>query len=236
MPNWGGGALGAGSGALAGAEIGSIVPGIGTGIGAGVGAIAGGLMGLFKKKPGAAAPLSVDPYTALLAKNAAGATAEGQATSAEGDTALSPAMNYLKSILSGDPSAMLAATQPERGRVIDQYDTARRNTAAFGPRGGGTTGALAGSRFQQASSLSDITSGARRDAVKSETELGVNLKQLGLSQEALATQDLGTVINSILSTQELGIQKRGQTTAMLGGFGEAAGSIIGAYLTRKKTG
>lgn len=61
MADWKGGASGAMSGAAAGATYGSIVPGIGTGIGAGVGAIAGGLMGLFKKKPGAPGSSATGP-------------------------------------------------------------------------------------------------------------------------------------------------------------------------------
>lgn len=224
------GKIGAGVGGLF--TGGATWPLLALGAGAGVGGdlLARKLGGGSSKAP-AAQP--TDPYTSLLSQQAAGAQAQGEASSASGTDALAPVMKYLQSILGGDPSALMAATQPERGRVIDQYDTARKSAAEFGPRGGGTTGALAKSRFDQASSLADITSGARRDAVATEGELGLQLKQLGLSAEQLASSDLSTVINAALNKQYLDVQKRGQNAGLLGDVGSAAGSIIGAILTRK---
>ena len=177
---------------------------------------------------------SIDPYTALLQQQAGTAQKEGTESSAMGSEALAPAMLYLKSLLGADPSAMLAATQQERGRVIDQYDAARKAVENFGPRGGGTTSTLAQSRFSQAESLADITSSARRNAVASEAELGVNLKQLGLTAQQLASSDLNSVINAVLNRQYLDVQKRGQNAQAATGIGETVGSIIGAILTRDK--
>jgi len=204
------------------------------GAGAGIGGdlLAHHLAGGGDKKTAQPAAGTTDPYTDLLQKQAAGAQAEGAASSSAGTDAIAPVMKYLQSILGGDPQAMLAATQPERGRVIDQYDTARRNAAEFGPRGGGTTGALAKSRFDQASSLSDITSSTRRDAAATEGQLGLQLKSLGLSAEQLASTDLNSIINAILNKQYLDVQKRGQNAGLLGDVGSAAGSIISAIITK----
>ena len=218
------------------AKIGGIganfIPGIGplAGIALGVG---GGLLGSKLAGGGKKTPATpTDPYTDLLQKQATGAEAQGEQSSAMGTDALAPVMKYLQSILGGDPQALMAATQPERGRVIDQYDTARRSAAEFGPRGGGTTSALAKSRFDQAASLADITSTARREAVATEGELGVQLKSLGLSAEGLASTDLNSIINAVLNKQYLDVQKRGQNAALLGDVGTAAGSIIGALITK----
>jgi hypothetical protein len=218
------------------AGIGSFaIPGIGPLAGIALGAGAG--YGLSKlgggSKPDSSAA-TLDPYQQLLQKQAGSAQAEGEASSAMGNEALAPALKYLSSLLGSDPQALLAATQPERGRVIDQYDAARKAVENFNPRGGGATSALASSRFQQASSLADITSSARRNAVASEAELGTSLKSLGLDAQKLASSDINDVINAVLGQQKLNVEKRGQNAQLAGGLGEAAGSIIGAILTRGK--
>lgn len=201
---------------------------LGGGIGYGLSKLGG------RSKDASSTTGSLDPYTQALQKQAGQASQEGATSSAQGSEALAPAMEYLKSILSADPQAVLAATQPERGRVIDQYDAARKAVENFGPRGGGTTSALASSRFQQASSLADITSSERKNAVASEAELGTQLKSLGLTAEGLASSDINSIINAVLNKQYLDVQKRGQTAGLLGSVGETAGSILGAVLTRGK--
>lgn len=221
------------------AKIGGIganfIPGVGPLLGIGLG-VGGGLLGSKLAGGGdkkSSSTAAIDPYTAALQKQADVTGAEGQQSNAMGSDALAPVMKYLQSILSGNPSDVLAATQPERGRVIDQYDTARKAVAEFGPRGGGTTSTAAQSRFDQASSLADITSSARRDAVATEGQLGLQLKQLGLTAEQLKSADLNSIINAVLNKQYLDVQKRGQTAGLLGDIGSAAGSVIGAILTRK---
>lgn len=147
--------------------------------------------------------------------------------------ALAPALQYFSKLLGDNPTAILDATRQERGRVIDQYDTARRAMEQFGPRGGGSTSALAESRFSQAESLADITSTARRDAAAGAAQLGTQLAGLGLSAQQLESMDLGAVISAVLNREGLNVQKRGQNLQAAGGVGEALGSLLGLYLTRK---
>lgn len=202
-----------------------------------LGAAGAGIGGtlLAKKAAGGGKPdqNAIDPYTSILQKQSEQASREGAESSAMGSEALAPAMQYLKALTGNDPAALLEATRPERGRVIDQYDAARKAVENFGPRGGGTTSTLAQSRFQQAESLADITSSARRNAVASEAELGTQLKSIGLNAQQLASSDIDSVINAVLNRQYLDVQKRGQNAQAATGVGETIGSIIGAILTRK---
>jgi hypothetical protein len=231
MPNWGGGASGAASGAGIGTMI---MPGLGTGIGAGI----GGLLGLFKHKnedpTKAKAPGMPDDeeIMKLLKEHSAKMSGEAGNLSGQGTEALAPVMDYFKKLLSGDPNMMMEATRPERGRVIDQYDTARKAVTSFAPRGGGQTSAVAGSFVQEAQQLGDVTSSARKEAVGQAGQLGATLKGLGLSADDLATKDLNSIISAVMGNKQLDLVKRGQNMAMVGELGQGLGSLLGTYLTR----
>ena len=233
MPNWGGGASGAASGASTGAMIGSIVPGLGTGIGAGIGASAGGIGGLFKKKKTKGA--EGDPEAgdiASLRENAGDQRATASGLKAQGNDAMAPTLDYFKDILGGDPSAVMDATKGPRGRVIDQYDSARQAASRFGARGGGTNAAIADSYFMQANQLSDITSAAKSDAATQLGQLGGTLTGLGLSADQLASADVNSVIQAVLAREQIKQQGHAANMALLGDIGSAAGSIIGGVLNK----
>lgn len=174
-----------------------------------------------------------DPSVNLLKQSSERTGQQAGALGGMSTEALAPVLNYFKQMLGSDPSALMNATRQERGKVIDQYDTARRAIASFGPAGGGTTSALAESRFAQAESLADITSSATKDAAGNAAQLGTQLAGLGLSAEQLSSMDLGAVIQSIMQRESLNVEKHGQNMQALGGAGEALGSLLGLYLTRK---
>lgn len=178
-----------------------------------------------KKKTDERAEL--DPYLSKLTGGADRLTKQAGDLNASGSEALTPALNYLHNILSGNPANVMAATAPERGRVIDQYDTARKSIAQFGPRGGGTTSALAEGRMAEGAQLADITNTARREAFGEAGKMGMQLTGLSLSAEQLSTMNLDQVIQAILALQGHDIEKRGQTMQMWSGIGNAAGNIIG---------
>lgn len=211
---------GAASGAAAGTAI---LPGWGTAVGAGLGFLFGG---------GGDDPEGFDPdnpehqFRNMLRLNAGNLRRDATESKRMGQAVTTPAVKYLTDILSSNPAAILDATRQERGRVIDQYDTARRAIANFGPRGGGSTSTLAESRFDQAESLADITSSARRDAVSAAGDLGTRLTALGLTADQLASADINTVIRAILAREGIGIQ--GQQLGLE--KGEATGELIGQVL------
>lgn len=176
-----------------------------------------------------------DPYTKALGASAATAGAQGKEFGDMSATALTPVLNYFKSLTGSNPAALLDATRMQRGRVIDQYDTARRTAENFGPRGGGLTSALAGSQFSEASDLTDITSQAKTAAAGQLATLGPALANLGLSAQALQTQDLDSIINAVLAREGVNTQKRGQNLALAGDIGKAAGSLLGVWLGRDQS-
>lgn len=220
----------AGKGALTGASIGSFIPGIGTGIGAGVGALGGWLFGGKDDKDKTSPENPEDPYRQLLTDSASNLRKTGGDLVASGGQGVERVMQYLQSILGGNPAALMDATRVDTGRVMDQYDTARRAATTFGPRGGGTNSTIGESYFKQAEDVANIGSEARQNALSTAASLGTTMTGLGLSAEQLASQDLNTVINSVLTREGFDVSKRGQNMEALGSLGEALGTIIGAKM------
>jgi len=228
--------MGAASGAAKGAAIGSFFGPVGTGVGAGIGALGGWLKGRNKKKkpkPGET-PVgdAMSPEGQLQTAATEKRQQAGELKQMGMQEALAPATEYYQKQLGEDPSALMDATKGERGRVIDQYDAARRAASQFGPRGGGTNAAISESYFTQANQLSDITSMAKKDAATQLGQLGATMTGLGLSADQLASADLETVLSAVLAREGLSLQKRGQNMQLAGDIGGALGSIAGAYATR----
>lgn len=239
MPNWKSGASQAVQYGATGAEVGSVIPGIGTLVGGIGGGAYGFLKGLFTKDPNKAQDTTanaMDPILKSLQDQSAASTAQGNQLSGMGADALAPVLDYFKKILGNDPSAMMAATAPQRGRVIDQYDTARKSIANFAPRGGGSSEAFANSYVTEGQDLSALTSQARSEAVTGSAQIGETLSGLGLSADQLASGDLNSVIQAILSNKNLGILQSGQNNQLAGGLAEGLGTLLGLILTRNKTG
>jgi len=172
------------------------------------------------------------PMLQQLGESSQNLQKQGNQFSSQGQDALGPLLQRMQALLGENPAALMDATRQERGRVIDQYDTARRAISQFGPRGGGTTSALADSRFAQAELLADITSSAKNDAMGMAGSLGVQLSGLGLSAQQLASADIETVIRAILAREGLNVQERGQNMQMWGSLGETAGNLFGIWATR----
>jgi hypothetical protein len=234
-------ASGALKGAGTGAAIGSFAGPLGTGIGAGI----GGLIGLFSggddnddatnpEKNSLISPDGKTDYGAMLQAASAGNRQTAKDTGDQSQQTLGPVVDYFKKILGNDGGALLDATKAERGRVIDQYDTARRAVAQTAGRGGGATGAMADSRFAQAESLSDVTSTAKQSAVAGAAQLGLSLGNQSLTANQLASMDLNTILDTILADKGIAAQKRGQTMEMWGGIGAAAGEILGGEILRRR--
>ena len=197
------------------------------------GAAAAGGFAAGRAGKGDKSPVEV-PFLNQLTQSAQAQRSQGTELRTLGTEAIGPALKYLSDLVGADPQALMDATRQERGRVIDQYDTARRAISQFGPRGGGTTSALAESRFAQAESLADITSSARRDAVSNLSQLGPQLTALGLTADQLASQDINSIINAVLTREGFDVQKRGQNMEAASAAGEAAATLLGIWLTRDK--
>lgn len=143
----------------------------------------------------------------------------------EGSALTTPISKYLQDVIGGDRQTLLQATMPERRRVIDQYDTAKKSLTEFAPRGGGMAGALSEVNAAQASDLAEIGGKARTEGMDAAARLGVQLRQMGLSSQQLASMDLNTLIQTVMKRSE-----QSQETMM--GLGESLGSIIGLSMLK----
>ena len=150
-----------------------------------------------------------------------GATGKGLAQ--QGEAALAPALKYFQDLLSGNPADIEAATAPQRRRVIDQYDTARKSSAEFTPRGGGQASAQMESRAREASDLATVGASARDNAANTVSSLGKGLLDSGISAEQEATNQLAQVLGPLFQQQQADQQSTAQTFAGIA-------SLIAAFL------
>jgi hypothetical protein len=157
-----------------------------------------------------------NPYPGKISGIAGGLPNIGSSTMAAGQGALAPVLTYLQQLVGGSGSSALAATAPQRSRVIDQFDAARKTLANFTPRGGGQVSGTENLESNEASTLANTTSAARTSAVGELGQLGAGLTSTGLnanlqgSQAALnafgglntqqqqSNQQLGSAIGSVL--------------------------------------
>jgi len=178
--------------------------------------------------PGLFAGNAADQATTATAGDLSGlaSTAAGtsSALTSESQSALNPVLKYYQGLLSGSPEQSLAATEPQVGRVIDQYDTARRSAAAFTPRGGGQASGNLQSRIAEASDISGTINSARSGAASALGNLGLGTASASAAQAGIAGNDLGTVLKTYL-------QQSQNSQQAASGFGSAVGSILGLLAT-----
>jgi len=127
---------------------------------------------------------------------------EGQTLASKGQSDIAPVLQYFKQLMSGDSGQILAATQPERSRVIDQYDAARKSAGAFTPRGGGQASTQQESRAREASDLANITAGARKDAAQGLAAIGTHEQDTGLAMQQQAQQQLAQLLGPTLQQNQ----------------------------------
>jgi hypothetical protein len=161
---------------------------------------------------------TTDAYTKQLQSLISSLSGAGASATKSGEASLAPVLDYLKKAVGGDPSTLLSATGASAGRVIDQYDAARKSITAGSPRGGGTTGALAASHTQEAAQLADLLSQARTGAASTLGSLGSGLLSAGFQGQSAAISGLDALISTLSQQQQGQDQMWG---GLLGGIGEA---------------
>lgn len=143
---------------------------------------------------------------------------QGKSIAGEGQTALAPVLKYLQAVAGGDPAALNAETAPERAKVLDQYDTARK-AIQFGPRGGGQASATINAGARAASDITSLTAAAHRQGATDLGNLGKGLLDSGVSEQHAAASELA----SVLQTYDKAKQERSQANA---GLGAAIGQAL----------
>jgi hypothetical protein len=148
----------------------------------------------------------------LLGKGAPGLLSQGAG-------ALTQAQNFWSALLSGDTTQMMQAMQPEVGSILSQYDASRRMTSEFGPRGSGTAGAIAQSRFKEAGDISNLLASGKQAAAGNLGNLGSMLSNLGLGAAGASTSAAGTGISGLLSQEQI-------QDAIMSNLGGGIGGLI----------
>lgn len=161
----------------------------------------------------------VSKALANLQKTASQANQVGIDATAQGSDLFRSVVPYIKALAGGDQAALNLATMPERRRVIDQYDTARKSIAEFTPRGGGQATAMSNLRGQEAGDLAGLFAGAQKEGVSAATDIGHVLSSLGLSAEGMSAQTQAAIAQILQKQQE-------NKAAGWSGFGKAIGEII----------
>lgn len=136
-----------------------------------------------------------------IRSNAQTQNLQGSRLAAQGKSTLDPALRYFQQLLSGDPGTALQATQPDRARVIDQYDAARKAIATTTPRGGGSASTINESRVKEASDLGTLTASARANAANTAASLGLDLSKTGLTAEEQSQQILAETLGPTLNQE-----------------------------------
>jgi hypothetical protein len=168
-----------------------------------------------------------DPSVAGATTGAASASLFGTGSSllSGGMASLQPVIDHLMKLLSGDPGAVDQAAAPQVARVIDQYDTARKNIAEFSPRGGGTNSALAGSRVQEGRDISDVKNNAITSAIS-------QLAQVGGTELSAGEAASSSGLQGMLQTLQAAIQSKGQNIDLLSSLGGGLGTLLAAFIKR----
>src|SRR5262249_27426854 len=123
-----------------------------------------------------------------LQSSAEGFAKQGADTSAQGADMFRSVIPYVKALASGDQAALNVATMPERRRVIDQYDTARKSLTEFTPRGGGQATAMSNLAGKEAGDLSTLFANARQQGTAQALDIGKVLSSLGIDASKLSVE------------------------------------------------
>jgi hypothetical protein len=138
---------------------------------------------------------------------------QGQQLSAQGAAAMGPSLDYFKKLLSNDPAEVAQATAPERRRVIDQYDTARRSAGQFTPRGGGQASTSEELRAREASDLATIGADLRSKAASEAATIGNQLLSSGLGAQEQSINAMASSLGPLFTQQQADSQSTLQTIA-----------------------
>lgn len=158
-----------------------------------------------------------------LKTSAKSASKSGTDLLATGSGGMDAVIKRLTALTSGNLADIMAETQPERTRVLDQYDTARSKTVRDTPRGGGLAATMGKLNAAEASDLTTLTNKARSDATKDLASASATLAGEGLSAMSLSSQDLSSVVSAYL-----GLNQQDKQSASA--FGQGLGALLGIFL------
>jgi len=142
-----------------------------------------------------------------------------------------PAVDYYKTLLSGDKNAVTELLSPELTQIGTIFGNVKHNIGEFGPRGGGSNSAVNNLESQQAITTSNLFTGVRPQAAQ---QLGSLSGTFGNVASNFGGQQMdaikGEAANMFgLNAEQEAAQKRKAEawTGIGGGIGTVAGGIFG---------
>lgn len=189
--------------------------------------IAGAAIGaLFGRKGRKKSSQALESLTGQQAEASKFALGEAKQTLGQAREALQDPLDFYRTLLGGDRTALTETLAPEIGTVVGQFDTARKNIAQFAPRGGGRSAALGESQFKIADIITNLLAKSRRDAAGQVAAIGGQLGALGASELASAGGIAGSTINSLLLKRKQDIAAQTQLGT---GIGKLLAQILGSF-------
>jgi hypothetical protein len=141
-----------------------------------------------------------------------------------GQRDLGKSTDYWSKLIGGDKKELASAIEPERSTMGKAFEAGRKSIAEFGPRGGGTSAAIAESKFQEAGELGKMVSAKKTDAAGKMAEVGMSESKLGADQVEQAYTRLGSIFKDLISSQVA--YETGKKTTDWGGIATGAGTAI----------
>ena len=158
-----------------------------------------------------------------IGKGATGLFNQGAGVSGEAMASLTPVLQRLKSIVSGNASEIDAEAAPEVSGVRNAYQAARDSITNFTPRGGGLTSSIAANRTGEASDISKVRSSVRSQAGAQLEGLGAQMLQTGGQEEQAGLGQFGQLLQAAMKQDE-------QSSSFWGKIGGTIGAVAGSIL------
>lgn len=166
---------------------------------------------------------STDSLIAGLGQSSEKSNSQAKDFLGQSSDLMGPVAEFLKNILSNDPSAVAQATAPQRRRVIDQYATAKKAIAEFTPRGGGQAASLNKLEADKGGDLATLGADLRSKAVDSAADLSLRYAGLGASEHANANQATAAALGG---TQQQDATRNSNWASLGSGLGQLLGFAL----------
>ena len=149
-----------------------------------------------------------------------------------GDITLSS--DFMRKILSSDPTQIAAAFAPEISALQTQTQQGKNELAQFGTRSGGTTAAVAGMDAANRAAITNLTGGARMGAANTLGSMGSSLLGMGMSgtestfgMDKIMHDQSMAQINDLISSIAQTVMGAATGAAGGGGFAGGLGGALG---------
>lgn len=113
----------------------------------------------------------------------------------------------------------MSALEPQIASLTSQYDTGRKTSEEFAPRGGGRAASLNEAPFSEASQIEQLVGTAQETGAAGVASVAQMLADIGLSEIGVSSSTAGSTFGQLQQAKENEQQQGAQA-------GQAIGSLI----------